>query len=86
MKAKIYYERFILKHIFYGICSLVCLELRELLLHVFLDSLHEVLGVQIHAFLDVLQAVDAAGQILGHLATVHAVNASGFQGSAESNK
>ena len=62
------------------------LKLRKLLLHVFLDSLHEVLSVQIHAFLDVLQAVDAAGQILGHLAAVNAVHAGRFQGSAESKK
>ena len=62
------------------------LQLGELLLHVLLDGDHEVLGGEVHALLHVLKAVDAAGQVLGHVAVVDAVNAGGLQSKAEPGK
>lgn len=59
------------------------LEGGELLLHVLLDGLHEVLRVEVHALLGGLHAVDADGQVLGHVAVVHAVHAGRLQGDAE---
>jgi len=62
------------------------LESSELLLHVLLDGVHEVLGVKEHSLLDVLQAVDAAGQVLGHVTVVDGVDASGLEGQAKPEK
>ena len=62
------------------------LELAHLLLHVLLHGLHEVLGVEEHALLDVLDAVDAAREVLGHLAAIHAIDASRLKGLAEPEK
>ena len=53
---------------------------------VFPDGLQEVLGVEVHVGLDVLEAMDAACQVLGHFAGVNRVNASLLQGSGEPKK
>ena len=47
----------------------------HLLGEVFADGFEEVLRVHVHAVLDVPEAVDAAGEVLGHLAAVHHVDA-----------
>ena len=62
------------------------LERGHLLLHVFLDSLHKVLGVEEHALLDIFDAMDAAREVLGHLAAVDTVDAGGLKGGTESEK
>lgn len=59
------------------------LQLGKLLLEVLLYGVHEVLGVQEHALLNVGQTVNATSQVLGHLATVHCVDAGSLQSNAE---
>ena len=59
------------------------LQFGEFLLHVLFHSLHEVLGVEEHTLLDVLESVDAPGQVFGQHAVVDGVHASGFEGIAE---
>ena len=71
---------------------MLCIETRDshfwplkashLFLHVLLDGQHEVLRVEVHAFLGALDAVDADGQVFGHFSVVDAVHASGLQGLA----
>ena len=39
------------------------------------DSVQVVVGVQVHSWLDVLDAMNAACQVLGHLARVNGVHA-----------
>lgn len=50
------------------------------------DGLEEVVGVEEHSLLDVLEAVDAASQILGHLARVNGVHAGSLQTLGESDE
>ena len=59
------------------------LQFGEFLLHVLFHSLHEVLCVEEHTLLDVLESVDAPGQVFGQHAVVDGVHASGFEGIAE---
>ena len=59
------------------------LQFGEFLLHVLFHSLHEVLGVEEHTLLDVLESVDTSGQVFGQHAVVDGVHASGFEGIAE---
>jgi hypothetical protein len=59
------------------------LKLSHLFLHFLFNSIHEVLGVKVHAILDVLQSVNASGQVLGHVSVIHAVHASGLQSHTE---
>ena len=58
------------------------LEGSELLLHVLLDGFHEVLCVQVHALLGAGIAVDADGEILGHVAVVNGVDAGSLKSLA----
>ena len=50
-------------------------SLGQLALQVLLDGLQEIHRVQVHVGLDVLDAANAAGQVLGNLAGVHGVDA-----------
>ena len=58
-------------------------SLGQLAIEVLLDGLQEVHRVQVHFGLDVLDAMDAAGQIFGHLAGVDGVYAGLLQRCAE---
>ena len=62
------------------------LQFGKFLLHVLFHSLHEVLGVEEHALLHVLQSVDASGQVFGQQAVVNGVYAGSFEGIAETEK
>ena len=48
-----------------------------------LNGLQEVHGVEVHVGLDVLDAVNTAGQVLRHLAGVYGINTGLLQGCAE---
>lgn len=58
--------------------------LGHLLGQVLTDGLQEVIGVKVHSLLEVLEAVDAACQILGHLARVNGVHTRSLQTLGES--
>lgn len=47
------------------------------------DGFHEVHCVQIVAFLDILDAVNAAGEIFGHFARIHRFDASTLESARE---
>lgn len=47
-----------------------------LVLKLFFDGLQEIIGVQILVGFNILDAIDAASEILGHLATINRINAS----------
>ena len=55
----------------------------QFVVEVLLNRLQEVHRVQVHVGFHVLDAVDAAGQILGHLARVDRVDTGLLQGCAE---